>query len=98
MQRSGIKCPWAKIVIDKQLSEKYDYDLLFILGGDSALNESEDEELMHWIKETSANAERVMAVCTGTILLGMTGVLDGRKATTNKLDFTETVHLAPHIE
>jgi putative intracellular protease/amidase len=39
-----------------------------------------------------------MAVCAGTILLGMTGVLDGRKATTNKLDFTETVHLAPHIE
>ncbi len=38
-----------KIVIDKQLSEKYDYDLLFIPGGDSALNESEDEELMHWI-------------------------------------------------
>ena len=87
-----------KIVIDKQLSEKNDYDLLFIPGGDSALNESEDEELMHWIRETSANAERVMAVCTGTVLLGMTGVLDGRKATTNKLDFTETVHLAPHVE
>jgi len=72
--------------------------LQFIPGGDSALNESKDEELMHWIKETSANAERVMAVCTETILLGMTGVLDGRKATNNKLDFTETVHLAPHVE
>ena len=62
------------------------------------MNESKDEELMHWIKETSANAERVMAVCTETILLGMTGVLDDRKATNNKLDFTETVHLAPHVE
>ena len=39
-----------------------------------------------------------MAVCTGTVLLGMTGVQDGRKATTNKLDFTETVHLATHVE
>ncbi len=87
-----------RIVVDKILSEKNDYDLLLVPGGDSALIESQDEELMDWIRETSANAERVMAVCTGTVLLGMTGVLDGRKATTNKLDFTKTVHLAPHVE
>jgi transcriptional regulator GlxA family with amidase domain len=87
-----------RVVVDRLLSEKNDYDLLLIPGGDSALMESEDQELMQWIRETSANAERVMAVCTGTVLLGMTGVLDGRKATTNKLDFTKTVHLAPHVE
>ncbi len=87
-----------RIVIDKTIAEKNDYDLLFIPGGDSALNQAKDEELMQWIVEASANAERVMAVCTGTILLGMTGVLDGRKATTNKLDFTKTTPLAPNID
>lgn len=87
-----------KIVVDKRISEKNDYDLLFIPGGDSALIESEDEELMQWIRDASVNAERVMAVCTGSVLLGMTGVLDGRKATTNKRDFTKTVHLAPHVK
>lgn len=87
-----------KIVVDKTLSEKTDYDLLFIPGGDSALIEAESEELMQWIKEAADNAERVMAVCTGTILLGMTGVLDGRKATTNKMDFTSTIHLAPNVD
>lgn len=87
-----------KIVVDKTIAEKSDYDLLFIPGGDSALFEAKDQELMDWIRQTSANAERVLAVCTGTVLLGMTGVLDGRKATTNKLDFTKTVHLAPHVE
>jgi putative intracellular protease/amidase len=87
-----------RIVVDTTISEKNDYDLLFIPGGDSALIQSKDEELMQWIREASANAERVMAVCTGTVLLGMTGVLDGRKATTNKLDFTKTVHLAPRVE
>ena len=87
-----------RIVVDKTISEKSDYDLLFIPGGDSALDAAKDEELMDWIKQVSANAERVMAVCTGTVLLGMTGVLDGRKATTNKLDFTQTVHLAPDVE
>jgi transcriptional regulator GlxA family with amidase domain len=86
-----------RIVVDRTISEKSDYDLLFIPGGDSALNESKDEELMQWIRAASANAKRVMAVCTGTVLLGMTGVLDGRNATTNKLDFTRTVHLAPRV-
>ena len=87
-----------KIIVDSTIDEKNHYDLLFIPGGDSALRESKDEELMQWVREVSTNAERVMAVCTGTVLLGMTGVLDGRKATTNKLDFTKTVHLAPRVE
>ncbi len=87
-----------RIVVDKTIAEKNDYDLLFIPGGDSALNEAKDEALMQWIREASENAERVMAVCTGTVLLGMTGVLDGRKATTNKLDFTKTVTLASKVD
>lgn len=87
-----------KVVVDKLLSEKDDYDLLFIPGGDAALNEAKDAEFMGWIREASANAERVMAVCTGTVLLGMTGVLEGRRATTNKLDFTATTPLAPGVQ
>lgn len=87
-----------RIVIDKTVSEKIDYDLLLIPGGDSALEAAKDAELMQWIRDVSASAERVMAVCTGTVLLGMTGVLDGRKATTNKMDFTATVPLAPNVE
>lgn len=87
-----------RIVVDKLISEKSDYDLLFIPGGDSALIAAKDKELIHWITKVSENAEKVLAVCTGTILLGMTGLLDGKRATTNKLDFTSTVHLAPKVE
>lgn len=86
-----------RIMVDKSFAEKNDYDLLFIPGGDTALLAAKDEELMQWIREASANAERVMAVCTGTVMLGMTGVLDGRRATTNKMDFTNTAPLAPHV-
>jgi len=91
-------CHGQRIVIDKTIAEKTDYDLLFVPGGDSALTAAEDQELLQWIRETSANAERVMGVCTGTILLGIAGVLDGRKATTNKMDFLNTVHLAAQVE
>jgi transcriptional regulator GlxA family with amidase domain len=87
-----------RICVDRTLAEKTDYDLLFIPGGDSAISAAEDEELLQWIRDVTETAERVMAVCTGTILLGMTGVLDGKRATTNKLDFTSTVHLAPKVD
>ena len=87
-----------KIIIDKRVSEKDDYDLILIPGGDSALVECADDEVLEWIRHASENAERVMAVCTGTIVLGMSGVLDGCKATTNKIDFTNTVHLAPKVD
>lgn len=86
-----------KISIDTQLSDKNDYDLVLIPGGDSALIECDDDETLEWIRSASENAERVMAVCTGTIILGMSGVLDGRRATTNKIDFLNTVHLAPNV-
>lgn len=87
-----------RIVPDRTLAASSDYELLFVPGGDSALEAAKDAEFLGWIAETSARAERVMAVCTGTIVLGMAGVLDGRRATTNKLDFNDTVHLAPKVD
>ena len=57
-----------------------------------------NERLNNWIIETSKNAEFVMAVCTGTVLLATTGLIDGRKATTNKKDFTATIHHGPNVE
>lgn len=86
------------IIADAALRERTNYDLLLIPGGDTALEAAQDPAVLQWIRDVSENAERVMAVCTGTILLGMTGLLDGRRATTNKLDFTETVHLAPKVD
>lgn len=87
-----------RISVDAQLAESTDYDLLLIPGGDSALVEACDAETLDWIRTVSARAELVLAVCTGTIVLGQSGVLDGRRATTNKLDFKATTPLAPKVD
>ncbi len=87
-----------RILPDKAIADGSDYDLLLIPGGESAHEAAKSSDLAAWIVETANRAERVMTVCTGSILLATTGMLDGRKATTNKLDFTRTVPLAPNVE
>ena len=86
------------LLVDKTLSEGSTYDLLFIPGGDSALEIAKVSAVANWIVETANNAQLVMTVCTGSVLLATTGVLDGRKATTNKLDFKQTVPLGPQVD
>lgn len=87
-----------RIVPDRQIADGVAYDLLFVPGGDTAIEAAKAPELVTWLIAASAHAERVMTVCTGSILLGMTGVLDGKRATTNKRDFTATVPLAPNVD
>jgi putative intracellular protease/amidase len=87
-----------RILPDKSIADGTDYDLLLIPGGDSALDVPKRPDSMQWLSETTENAELVMTVCTGSILLAMTGALDGHKATTNKMDFRDTVHLGPNVD
>jgi transcriptional regulator GlxA family with amidase domain len=87
-----------KTVVDRTFQDGADYDLILIPGGDSAPLEPRNDALNRWIVEASKNAEYIMAVCTGAVLLATTGLLDGRRATTNKKDFTSTVHHGPNVE
>jgi transcriptional regulator GlxA family with amidase domain len=87
-----------RLAVDKTIADGSDYDLLLIPGGDSALEAAKSPALADWIVETAGHAELVMTVCTGSILLATTGMLDGHKATTNKLDFAKTVPLGPKVD
>lgn len=87
-----------RTAVDRTFEDGCDYDLLLIPGGDSAPLDPMNKAMNDWIIGTSERAEYVMAVCTGTVLLATTGLLDGRKATTNKKDYTSTVHHGPNVE
>jgi transcriptional regulator GlxA family with amidase domain len=56
-------------------------DILVIPGGDLNLSKN-NKKIYDWIKETSANSEITLSVCTGAFILADLGLLDGLDATT----------------
>lgn len=60
-------------------------DLLLIPSvGDDVLSSLRSlRAFVPWIKECSAHGARVVSMCTGSFLLGATGLLNGRSATTH---------------
>lgn len=47
------------------------------------------KDLLEFIKLQTPNAKYVLSVCTGAWVLAMSGILDGKKATTNKKAFKD---------
>jgi len=68
-------------------SSKY---ILFIPGGIGAREEINNDAFIAAIRSLAGNAEFIITVCTGSILLSKTGILDGRQATSNKMAFAWT--------
>lgn len=88
-ERSGVVASrqGPKSVIDDQLSEASAIDVLLVPGGTGTRREVDNPVLLDWLKERSQQAELVSSVCTGSALLAKAGVLDGVRATTNKMAF-----------
>jgi transcriptional regulator GlxA family with amidase domain len=58
-------------------------DLLLVPGGQGTRREMHNAALIEWIKARSQEAELVLSVCTGALLLAKAGLLDDLEATTH---------------
>ncbi len=74
------------------------FDVLFVPGGMGTRREVNNPALLDWIRTTSDSAEYVLSVCTGSLLLAGAGVLDGRRATTNKAAYTKIADQYPRVD
>jgi transcriptional regulator GlxA family with amidase domain len=61
--------------------------ILLIPGGFGARALVNDEAFIEQLKALSEKAPYVLTVCTGSALLAKTGLLDGLRATSNKMSF-----------
>ena len=73
------------------------YDLLLVPGGRGSRKAVNDDALLDWLRRQSEAAELVTTVCTGSAILARTGLLDGRKATTNKAAFAWVAAQGPAV-
>ncbi len=83
---------------DVMIQEADDFDVLLIPGGMGTRRVVNNLAILDWIRKASEPAEYVLSVCTGSLLLAGAGVLDGRRATTNKAAFTRIVAQEPNVE
>ncbi|WP_435157743.1 DJ-1/PfpI family protein [Haladaptatus sp. DFWS20] len=65
-------------VVDEPLSG---YDMFVVPGGFVARELAEDDGFTSWL--ATADSEWIASVCTGSLLLGAAGFLDGKRATTH---------------
>ncbi|HEU5062353.1 MAG TPA: DJ-1/PfpI family protein [Solirubrobacterales bacterium] len=66
---------------DRALSEVSATDIVLVPGGEGTRELLEDEELLGWLREIDRVTTWTTSVCTGSLLLGAAGLLEGRRAT-----------------
>jgi len=72
-----------KVTPDHTLDDCPPLDLLLVPGGWGTRRLLDDARLIGWIADRGRAAGTLASVCTGSLLLGKAGLLDGRRATTH---------------
>ncbi len=89
-----------KVLPDYALDDCPALDVLVVPGGWGTRREMDNRRLIGWIAERAGTVETLASVCTGALLLGKAGLLDGRRATTHwrSLDWMEELFPKTHVE
>lgn len=72
------------LVADHALDEVPAPDVIIIPGGEGTRDVA-GQELLDWIRAAHRSSRWTTSVCTGSLLLGAAGILDGLKATSHWL-------------
>ncbi|QRV82723.1 hypothetical protein RhiJN_10738 [Ceratobasidium sp. AG-Ba] len=83
----------AQILPSKSFSEVEgkQYDILFVPGGPGARPNLLSPAVVEFLKKQAVGATYILSVCSGSWILAYAGILDGKRATTNKSSFKDCV-------
>ncbi len=72
-----------RVLPDHTFADCPPLDLLIVPGGWGTRKELANRQLLAWVAERAKQVKTLASVCTGALLLGQAGLLDGRRATTH---------------
>jgi transcriptional regulator GlxA family with amidase domain len=73
-------------------------EIVLVPGGIGTRREMNNQKLLGWLKDRAADAELVLSVCSGSLLLAKAGLLDGLSATTHHGAFEELRAVSSRFE
>ena len=71
------------ITADATLEEITDPDIVLVGGGEGNRPLLTDDEVLDWLRKAHETSRWTTSVCTGSLVLGAAGILDGLNATTH---------------
>lgn len=77
---------------------KHQTDILLIVGGKGTRQVIEDSQFLQILTSLSDSADWVLSVCTGSALLAKAGILDSRRATSNKLSWQWVIEQSDKVD
>jgi transcriptional regulator GlxA family with amidase domain len=72
-----------KVIPDHTFQSCPKLEVLVVPGGWGTRRELKNPAMLDWLRQRAAEVETLTSVCTGSMLLGFAGLLDGRHATTH---------------
>ena len=73
------------LAVDQTLEQAAEPELVLVPGGRGSDKLLEDETVLSWLREVDAQTRWTTSVCTGSLVLGAAGLLEGKRATSNWL-------------
>jgi len=74
------------LVADRTLEELPEPEVVVVPGGFGTRALLDDERILSWLRRAHESSRFTTSVCTGSLLLGAAGILDGLEATTHWLE------------
>jgi putative intracellular protease/amidase len=74
------------ILTERPLDDLPHPEVIVVPGGYGTRDLMRDERVLEWVREAHATSTWTTSVCTGSLLLGAAGVLEGLRATTHWLE------------
>jgi len=72
-----------RVLPDHTFADAPELDVLVVPGGLGTRREAENPVLMGWLRETGPRCTWLTSVCTGTLVLHIAGLTQGRRVTTH---------------